>query len=116
VSLSIVGFSILGLFSSWKPGGPADNSPEGDSLFTEAASAFSLLKMEDSTSSGADKDASLSAMAAAVLLGSSPTTPTVAGIEVAGCCGCNEGDIGLTSELCLNTDVCSDGGAFIIEL
>jgi hypothetical protein len=116
MSLGILGFSILGLFSSWKPGGPAESSPEGDLLFTEAASAFILLKTEDSNSSGAAKDASLSAMAAAVFLGSSSTTPTVAGIEEAGCCGCNWADIGLTAELCINTDVCSDRGAFIIGL
>jgi hypothetical protein len=111
MSLGIVGFSILGLFSSWKPGAPAESSPEGNPQFLEAASAFILLKTEDSTSSGASKEASLSAMAAAVFLGSSPTT-TVAGFEVAGSCGCNWGDIVLTPEPCINTDVCSDGVAF----
>ena len=116
MSLAFVGFSILGLFSSWKPGGPVESSPEEDPLCVEAAcSAFIKLKMEDSTSAGAAKEASLSTMAAAVVLGSSPTAPTVAGTEVTGC-SANWGDTGLTPELCIITDVCSDGGAFMIGL
>jgi hypothetical protein len=62
-------FSSLGLLSIWKPGGPPENSPEGDPPFMEAAcSAAKDDKMEVSTCTGADKDASLSAIAAAVLL------------------------------------------------
>uniref|UniRef100_A0A0A9D4Q7 Uncharacterized protein n=1 Tax=Arundo donax TaxID=35708 RepID=A0A0A9D4Q7_ARUDO len=74
-----------------------------------ACSATKDEKMEDSTCSGADKDASLSAIAAAVFLGSSPAVLTVAGSEVAGCSGCIWGDIGLNFILCIMVAVCSGG-------
>jgi hypothetical protein len=79
--LSSLGFLLLS-----KPGGPAERSPEVEPLFL-ACSAARDEKMEESTFSGADKDASLSAIAAAVFLGSSPTALDVAGSEVAGCSG-----------------------------
>lgn len=103
-------FSSLGLLSIWKPGGPPENSPEGDPPFMEAAcSAAKDDKMEVSTCTGADKDASLSAIAAAVLLDSSPTALTVGGSEVAGFSGCDWGGVDLTPEPCIIAEVCSGG-------
>lgn len=80
--------SSLGLFGLSKPGGPAQSSPEGEPPFMEAAcSAARDEKMEDSTCWPDDKDASLSAIAAAVILGSSPIALVMVGGEVAGCTG-----------------------------
>jgi len=61
---------------------------EGEPPFMEAAcSAAREAKMEESTCSGDAKDASLSAIAAAVFLGSSPAALAVAESGVAGCGG-----------------------------
>ena len=101
-------FSSLGLFSIWKPGGPPENSPDGGPPFMEAAcSAARDERMELST--GADKDASLSAIAAADLLDSSPTALTVGGSEVAGVGGCGCGGVDLTPEPCTIPAVFSGG-------
>lgn len=90
MSLACTVFSSLGLFSIWKPG---ESSPEGGPLFLEDSeapcSATKDEKMELRTCTGADKDASLSAIAAAVLFGSSPTALTVGASEVAGSSDCN---------------------------
>jgi hypothetical protein len=86
MSPASVGFSILGLFGVGKPGGASESSMEGEPLLKEAAcSAAKEAKMEESTCSGDDKDASLSAIAAAVFLDSSPAAIAVAESEVAGC-------------------------------
>lgn len=95
-------FSSLGLLSIWKPGGTPESSPEGDPPFMEAAcSAAKDERMEVSTCTGADKDASLSAIAAAVLLDSSPTALTVGGSDTAGFSGCEWGGVDLTPEPCI---------------
>lgn len=113
MSLPCAVFSSLGLFSILKPGGPPESSPEGDSLFMEDSeapcSATKDEKMELRTCTGADKDASLSAIAAAVLLGSSPTALTVGASEIAGFSDCNWGDISLTPEPFIIPAVCSVG-------
>ena len=86
ISPASAGFSILGLFGVGKPGGPSESSKEGEPLLMEAAcSAAKEAKMEESTCSGDDKDASLSAIAAAVFLGSSPAALAVAETKVARC-------------------------------
>jgi hypothetical protein len=104
MSLPCAFFSSLGLFSIWKTGGPPESSPEGDPLFMEDSeapcSATKDDKMELRTCTGADKDASLSAIAAAVLLGSSPTALTVGASEVAGFSDCKP---------CIIAAVCSVG-------
>jgi hypothetical protein len=109
ISLACVAFSILGLFSFWKPGGPPENSPEGDPPFMEAACSAARDDIRE-WNAGADKDASLSAIAAAVLLDSSPPTAlTVGGSEVAGFSGCGLGGVDLTPEPCIIAAVCSGG-------
>ena len=86
ISPASAGFSILGLFGVGKPGGPSESSKEGEPLLMEAAcSAAKEAKMEESTCSGDDKDASLSAIAAAVFLASSSVALVMVGNEVAGC-------------------------------
>jgi hypothetical protein len=85
-TISPASCSSLDLFGLSKPGGSAESSPEGEPPFREAAcSAARDDKMEDSTCSRDDNDASLSAIAAAVILGSSSVALVMLGSEVAGC-------------------------------
>jgi hypothetical protein len=94
MSLASTVLSSLGLFSTWKPGGaPESWSLGGDPLFMEDSEAPCVAtkdeKMELRTCTGADRDASLSAIAAAVLLGSSPAAPIGGASEGAGFSDCN---------------------------